>query len=284
VPVPRVGAIREVKRDGWWLLPVVDRFGPLGGLVEVPDELYLRQFRDTPADDLDALIELCKLGLIRPLSTAEPYGDLPIRTDEQWERLLADVGQGLWPGQWRWYGKEAERHEVWERHRGTTLPVHAAEVALRVRAMQRTTNHLLAYLAGESVAPAWRDCANDDQAWSNFIRWTGAALRDFHVRIDVEVIGQPPRPEDLQLHEVYTSTYSAGMLQLVNDLATGETVRTCANERCRHSFVRQLGRSAYGGHRKRSVLYCSNTCARAQYQREKRRRDRAAGQGRREIG
>jgi hypothetical protein len=76
-------------------------------------------------------------------------------------------------------------------------------------------------------------------------------------------------------NEVYTTLYSAAMLQLVNDLAANETVRTCANETCHRRFVRQLGRSEYGGHRRSGTLYCSSNCARAQYQREKRRRDRA---------
>ena len=129
------------------------------------------------------------------------------------------------------------------------------------------TNHLLAYLDGEAVAPAWRDCEDDLDAWRNFIQFTGAALRDLHVRVELEPIGPSQPPDE-------TSLYSAAMLQLVNDLAANETVQTCANEPCGRPFVRQLGRSVYGGHRRIGTRYCSNTCARAQYAREKRRRDR----------
>jgi hypothetical protein len=60
-----------------------------------------------------------------------------------------------------------------------------------------------------------------------------------------------------------------------NDLAADVPYLRCANETCRRWFVRQRGRTTYGGNRMRGVMYCSNTCARAQYQREKRRRDRA---------
>ena len=267
VPVPPVLQIREVERDGQWLLPVNDWWGPTV-LVDAPPEIYLRQFRDTPADDLDALAELCKLGPIGP--EFDPYSDLPIKSDEQWKHSLAVLETTLWPGQSHWYGSEEEREKVAERHPGRSFYlVHAAEVAWRVRAMQRTTNHLLAYLAGEPLTPHWRECEDEGEAWRNFISFTSAALRDFHVRVELETIGRPQPPED-------TTLYTAAMLQLVNDLAANETVHHCANEACGRPFVRQLGRSTYGGHRRTGTLYCTSNCARAQYQREKRRRDRAA--------
>jgi len=265
VPIPRVSGIREVRRDGQWLLLVLH-----GERVEVPPEVYLRQFRDTPAGDLDALADLCKLGPIRTLNTAQPYADLPLSTDEQWHDLLRQASFG-------WHGDERKRHEVWGRHHGATFPVHAAEVALRVRLLQATTTHLLAYLAGEPVTQAWPDCDDDLDAWNRFTEVTDAALRDFHVhvRVDIETRRPSGRPE-LRAGEVYTTLYGVAMLQLVNDLAAGEPVRVCANQTCQRPFMRQLGRSSSGGHRKRGTLYCSNTCARAQSQREKRRRDRAA--------
>lgn len=272
VPIPLVTEVTEVKRENQWLLL------RLGDMIEVPPEVYLRQFRDTAAGDLDALAALCRLGLIRPLSAYQPYRDLPIVTDAVWVQGLADAETKLWPDQPHWYGEEAERREVEHRHRAE-YAVHAAEVAWRVRAVQRATDHLLAHLDGEPVAPAWRDCNDDLDAWNNFGRLTDAALRDFHVRVDVEIeTTRRPLPES-DPNKVYTTLYGAAILQLVNDLAANETIRTCANETCRRRYVRQLGRSLYGGHRRTGTLYCSSNCARAQYQREKRRRDRAAREG-----
>jgi hypothetical protein len=271
VPVPVSPVLRAhgVERDGQWLLPNLDRSRPTV-LAYLPPEVYLRQFRDTPAHDLDALTELCQLGWM-VLLHQPPYEDLPVKGDEEWKASLARLEATLWPRQPIWAGSEAERERASERQRDLNLgpPVHAAEVAWRVRAVQRATDHLLAYLDGDPVAPAWRDCKDDLDAWLNFIQCTGAALRDFHVRVELEPIGQREPPDE-------TSLYRAAMLQLVNDLAANETVRTCANETCGRPFVRQLGRSAYGGHRRIGTLYCSSSCARAQYAREKRRRDRAA--------
>jgi hypothetical protein len=273
VPVPPVLQIHEVEREGQWLLPNLEVSCPTV-LAYLPPEVYLRQSRDTPAHDLDALTELCKLGWI-VLLHQPPYRDLPFKSEEVWQHSLADLETTLWPAQRHWFGDEAERDSVSRRHVNDAdlgPPVHAAEVAWRVRAMQRATNHLLAYLDGEPVAPAWRDCNDDLDAWRNFIQLTGAALRDFQVRVELEGIGESQPPEE-------TSLYSAAMLQLVNDLAANETVWTCANETCGRPFVRQLGRSVYGGHRRIGTRYCSSTCARAQYAREKRRRDRAAREG-----
>jgi hypothetical protein len=273
VPVPLVSSVTQVERDGQWLLL------RLGDMVEPPPELHLREFHGTPAGDLDALAELCKLGFIRPLSAYQPYRDLPLVTNDVWVRALHDVESKLWPDQPSWLGQEAERHDIEGRHHSGHA-VHAAEVALRVRIVQRATDHLLAHLDGKPVAPAWRDCKDDSHAWNEFVRFTDAALKDFHVRVDVEVEtdGRPlvKRNPD----ETYTTLYGAAMLQIVNHLAANEQVRICANETCRRLFLRQLGRSIYGGHRKTGILYCSSDCARAQYQREKRRRDKAAREGR----
>jgi hypothetical protein len=268
--------VSEVGRDGQWLLPNVfasdNVFGPDGGLVEVPSEVYLRQFRDTPVDDLDALAKLCRLGMIRDFGP-HSYVDLPPTTTEQWEFMVGrfSVEVGL-----EWRGGEAEREKVWNRHRSDGIfPVHAVEVALRVRLMQRATNHLLAYLDGEPLTPVWPKCTDEFDAWQKFATVTSAALRGFHVGVGVEPVGAPDG-WGYRLGEPDTNLYSAGMLQLVNDVAAGETAHVCANEMCGRRFVRQLGRSVYGGHRKTGTLYCSSSCARAQYARQKRRRDRTA--------
>jgi hypothetical protein len=68
--------------------------------------------------------------------------------------------------------------------------------------------------------------------------------------------------------------YAICCLELFNHLIENAHVKVCANENCRRRFVRQRGRAEQGQHRIRGVKFCSNHCARAQAQREYRRRRR----------
>jgi hypothetical protein len=74
------------------------------------------------------------------------------------------------------------------------------------------------------------------------------------------------------------STYEVAALQLAQLIAEQRRVRTCANERCRRLFTRQRGRAKYDntGHAT-GVIYCSNLCAKAQSERNRRARLRTAG-------
>ncbi|MEV1174540.1 hypothetical protein [Nonomuraea sp. NPDC049784] len=64
-------------------------------------------------------------------------------------------------------------------------------------------------------------------------------------------------------------------LQLYNHLVEKAEFRQCANELCDKTFVRQRGRAEFGQHRTSGILYHSRDCARAQAQRQLRRRRKA---------
>jgi hypothetical protein len=66
--------------------------------------------------------------------------------------------------------------------------------------------------------------------------------------------------------------YEICCLELFNHIVEEASYKRCANEMCERLFVRQQGRALHGQHRNRGVKYCSPECARAQAQREYRRR------------
>lgn len=66
--------------------------------------------------------------------------------------------------------------------------------------------------------------------------------------------------------------YSRCCLELFNHLAEHATYRKCANETCGRLFVRQSGRARFDQHRTSGVRFCSATCARAQRDHRRRRR------------
>lgn len=66
--------------------------------------------------------------------------------------------------------------------------------------------------------------------------------------------------------------YATLCLELFNHIVEDAAYRVCANEPCQRMFVRQSGRAQHGQYRTRGVRFCSAACARAQSQRDYRRR------------
>jgi hypothetical protein len=89
-----------------------------------------------------------------------------------------------------------------------------------------------------------------------------AGLAIFHVGLE------PPEKRA-------TTIYSGACLQMYNLLVERATIRICANERCRRSFVNQRGTARYGQYRVSGVKYCSPSCGKAQNERMRRRRSKA---------
>ncbi len=102
-----------------------------------------------------------------------------------------------------------------------------------------------------------------------------AAVKDETAADAVALLMRPDLPLAATL-DVGAPLYSLVALELADALLDGRAYRTCTNEACGRLFTMQAGRSRYGGHRS-DAEYCSRTCARAQAQREYRRRQRAAG-------
>jgi hypothetical protein len=81
---------------------------------------------------------------------------------------------------------------------------------------------------------------------------------------------------EISPYEETPELYEVMCLELFNHIVERAVYRTCANESCRRTFVRQQGRAEHGQNRTSGVRYCSPECARAQASREYRRRRRAS--------
>jgi hypothetical protein len=161
----------------------------------------------------------------------------------------------------------------------TTWMVPESAISLHVRALRIMADHLKVYFAagtGDDYGPVWlahgypEAPRNEGQGWLWFDTLINAALRPCHAHVQFHpggsLTGATPMP----------TLYQACALQLYNYVAEETPFGHCANERCGRLFTRQRGRAMYGQHRSTGVRFCSHSCAKAQGERERRRRLRQA--------
>lgn len=255
VPVPPVDVPDGVVRAGEWLRFTIETYE--GNYRHLPPELYLRQARDLDLTDLDAVTEfVANHGRVAP--TSPPYRDLP---GQQSETALA-----------RFAARRGRQYDGSEAVRGAgVLSCHVDEVIYRLTVLRSLTDHFIAYREGNYEREAWRAMEkppeSDEEAWRLFVLYANAALRAFHVRLEVD-LADP----DLDLGVARPNVYEAAVLQLANDLAEEVDLLRCHH--CLRPFVRQVGRSRVQS-RLEGVKYCTPECGRAASVKAYRARKRA---------
>ncbi len=104
----------------------------------------------------------------------------------------------------------------------------------------------------------------------------GLAVHYFPPTFDTNVLFQPPDEVVVmpRREAERVPLYAILALELFNHILDNAEYHTCANDRCRRTFVHQQGRAEKGQKRSLGVMYCTPACARATAQRKYRRRKR----------
>ncbi|MEU9211185.1 hypothetical protein AB0D27_25395 [Streptomyces sp. NPDC048415] len=266
IPVPPLTRrIKNVRVKGDWILwtpaPFEDRTS-----VELPEDFYLRELMELPADDLEGAARM--MAAYGPLFGAD-RDDLSF-DDEDVYYAVQDIPEA-----------DSEQQPY-------PFGVHRDLVAIYVRTAQDAITTWLAcqreggleelvrsHVTEETLADLRSQSQHREQPWPQSLEELQEILIDSELTSLQEVLNRALGLFSIgigDLSDRYPTVYSVAFLQLYNHLVEGATVHHCANEPCGRAFVRQRGRAEYGQHRTTGVKYCSRECARAQAQRELRRR------------
>ena len=171
--------------------------------------------------------------------------------------------------------------------------VHWEQLALFLRSARALGSHWERFTNGEDLQGAWTEegfaqIDDDDSAWVAFaeVMNEGMSHPAFSPHYTVvtnpsslpdEVPEQQDRngpgwPDDLPADTPILPDLFAGLcMQMHQIVVQGRIVQLCANEPCHNPFVEQRDGK---GVRTKGLLYCSQSCANAQMQRQSRRRKR----------
>ncbi|MFI8169817.1 hypothetical protein ACIGAN_26155 [Streptomyces sp. NPDC085931] len=266
VPLPEMTPMHGVRAEGDWIVWTVQDLDRAVERTSLPDDFYLRELMEVDPADL--------------------------ATVAGWMNQYGHLGGSIEAGSWD-YEEHSRLQELQEREHPRYGPfsLHGELVRLHISEAQgaiatwlacRRPGGLDELVESEVTEQHLADIAaendHDDSGYPTTLdelRSTTLGLRLALLRSALRYNLAPFSVGLGSLTDRQPSILSAAFLQLYNHLAEDATIRTCANETCGRDFVRQRGRAEYGQNRTSGIKYCTRECARAQAQREHRRRKAA---------
>lgn len=258
--------MRGARAEGDWIIWDIGGPSEPGVTVPLPEDFYLREIIDLDPGDLETVATWMRdYGWFCGDGSGLDVLSWDIKVEERIEELTL---------------REHPQYGGWSIHRDL-VRVYVDEiqeaVATWVACCQEggldalvdplVTEQELARIRAENAHlpepwPRDLDELREITLWGKLVGLQGglnSALQVFSIGIG-------------SLTDRHPTIYETAFLQLYNHIAENATIRNCANETCHRNFVRQRGRAEYGQNRTSGVKYCTRECARAQAQRELRRR------------
>ncbi|MFI5642937.1 hypothetical protein ACIA8H_36855 [Streptomyces goshikiensis] len=259
----------DARVEGEWIVYTPELRFPGDGTVSLPEDFYLRELMELDPSDLDAIATMMRS--YGSLGGNVPSLSLDVEEHEHYTALADRLH--LTRGPFALHGALA------------TLYLEQAQDAITTWMALRRQGGLDALVEAEATAEElarWQAANSDkEEVWPRDLNHMRKELLSLKTSTLASTLNSALERFSIGiggLDERYPTVLSVAFLQLYNHLAENATIRECANENCRRPYVRQRGRAEYGQNRTTGTKYCTRECARAQAQRQHRRRKASAAQ------